>query len=105
MYENGIRHLKVLSCLGFYDSVFLRSAVFRGRQGEHSKGCEMKALRDAMNGTSFNQVQPRQRWLGFQSQALGFLLGSNKKRGILVALAAKCYVRALSTVANHKHAS
>lgn len=85
--------------------VFLRPAASRGRQGERSKGCDRKAVRDAMNGTSFNQVQPRPWWLGFQSQALGFLLGSNKKRGILVALAAKCYVRALSTVANHKHAS
>lgn len=73
-------------------------------QAQH-RGVKWRHAGMAMNGTSFNQVEPRQRWLGFQSWALGFLLSSNKKRGILVALAAKCYVRALSTVANRKHAS
>lgn len=104
MYENGIEHSKFFPALAFMILSFWGRRFLR-QAGERSKGCEMKAPGDAMNGTSFNQSTAKTVMAHVRGQALGFLLGSNKKRGILAALAAKCYVRALSTVANHKHAS
>lgn len=56
---------------GFYDLSFWGQPFPEAAERAQHGGVKWRRAGMAMNGASFNQVQPRQWWLGFQSSASG----------------------------------